>query len=157
MIYSPNANKMPHLTILIAITFFTYSCPSSSKEIYINNTKNLSTKDMPDTFALDGCPENITIKIGQSFSLKLPAIEGTGYLWIPKLSPLLSWNEEEKYEKVKADSTSDIPKMVGSPTRQILTCKGLKTGNELIIIEYVRPFGNRKPEKLCQFNLNVIN
>lgn len=145
MIYSPNANKMPYLSILIALTFFTYSCPSSQKPA------------MKNTFSPEECPENITIKLGQSFSLKLPAIEGTGYLWIPKLSPLLSWNEEEKYEKVKADSTSDIPKMVGSPTRQILTCKGLKTGNELIIIEYVRPFGNRKPEKLCQFNLNVIN
>ena len=110
---------------------------------------------MKDTFSTEGFPENISIKLGQTYTLKLPAIEGTGYLWIPKSSALISWDEEEKYEKVKADSTSDIPKMVGSPTRQILTCKGLKTGNELIIIEYVRPFGNRKPEKLCQFNLNV--
>ena len=143
MIYSPNANKMPYLSILIAISFFTYSCPSSQKPA------------MKNTFSPDGCPENITIKLGQTYTLKLSAIEGTGYLWIPKSSALISWDEEEKYEKVKAVSTSDIPKMVGSPTRQILTCKGLKTGNELIIIEYVRPFGTRKPEKLCQFNLNV--
>ncbi|MFO0468351.1 MAG: protease inhibitor I42 family protein, partial [Bacteroidota bacterium] len=124
-------------------TIFTYSCSSSQKPA------------MKDIFSPDGCPENITIKLGQTYTLKLSAIEGTGYLWIPTSSALISWDEEEKYEKVKADSTSDIPKMVGSPTRQILTCKGLKTGNELIIIEYVRPFGNRKPEKLCQFNLNV--
>jgi predicted secreted protein len=143
MIYSPNANKMPYLSILIAISFFTYSCPSYQKPA------------MKNTFSPDGCPENITIKLGQTYTLKLSAIEGTGYLWIPKSSALISWDEEEKYEKVKAVSTSDIPKMVGSPTRQILTCKGLKTGNELIIIEYVRPFGTRKPEKLCQFNLNV--
>jgi predicted secreted protein len=143
MIYSPNANKMPYLSILLSITIFTYSCSSYQKPA------------MKDSFSPDGCPANITIKLGQTFTLKLSAIEGTGYLWIPKSSALISWDEEEKYEKVKADSTSDIPKMVGSPTRQILTCKGLKTGNELIIIEYVRPFGNRKPEKLCQFNLNV--
>jgi predicted secreted protein len=136
---------MNAISFLIFITIFTYSCSSSQKPA------------MKDTFSTEGCPENISIKLGQTCTLKLPAIEGTGYLWIPKSSSLLSWNDEEKYEKVKADSTSDIPKMVGSPTRQILTCKGLKTGNELIIIEYVRPFGNRKPEKLCQFNLNVIN
>jgi len=157
MIYSPNANKMPYLSILIAISFFTYSCPSSSKEIYINNTKNLSTKDMPNTFASDGCPENITIKMGQYFSLKLPAIEGTGYLWIPKSSALISWDEEEKYEKVITDSNENKPEMVGSATRQILTFKGLKIGSSQIVLEYMRPFGSRKPEKLCQFNLNVIN
>jgi predicted secreted protein len=134
---------MNAISFLISITIFTYSCSSSQKPA------------MKNTFSPDGCPENISIKLGQTYTLKLPAIEGTGYLWIPKSSALLSWDEEEKYEKVKAVSTSDIPKMVGSPTRQILTCKGLKTGNELIIIEYVRPFGNRKPEKLCQFNLNV--
>jgi predicted secreted protein len=134
---------MNAISFLISITIFTYSCSSSQKPA------------MKDTFSTEGFPENISIKLGQTYTLKLPAIEGTGYLWIPKSSALLSWDEEEKYEKVKADSTSDIPKMVGSPTRQILTCKGLKTGNELIIIEYVRPFGNRKPEKLCQFNLNV--
>lgn len=134
---------MNAISFLISITIFTYSCSSSQKPA------------MKDTFSPDGCPENITIKLGQTYTLKLSAIEGTGYLWIPTSSALISWDEEEKYEKVKADSTSDIPKMVGSPTRQILTCKGLKTGNELIIIEYVRPFGNRKPEKLCQFNLNV--
>jgi predicted secreted protein len=134
---------MNAISFFISITIFTYSCSSSQKPA------------MKDTFSTEGFPENISIKLGQTYTLKLPAIEGTGYLWIPKSSALLSWDEEEKYEKVKADSTSDIPKMVGSPTRQILTCKGLKTGNELIIIEYVRPFGNRKPEKLCQFNLNV--
>jgi len=134
---------MNAISFLISITIFTYSCSSSQKPA------------MKDSFSPDGCPENITIKLGQTYTLKLSAIEGTGYLWIPTSSALISWDEEEKYEKVKADSTSDIPKMVGSPTRQILTCKGLKTGNELIIIEYVRPFGNRKPEKLCQFNLNV--
>lgn len=134
---------MNAISFLISITIFTYSCSSSQKPA------------MKDIFSPDGCPENITIKLGQTYTLKLSAIEGTGYLWIPTSSALISWDEEEKYEKVKADSTSDIPKMVGSPTRQILTCKGLKTGNELIIIEYVRPFGNRKPEKLCQFNLNV--
>jgi predicted secreted protein len=134
---------MNAISFLISITIFTYSCSSSQKPA------------MKDTFSTEGFPENISIKLGQTYTLKLPAIEGTGYLWIPKSSALISWDEEEKYEKVKADSTSDIPKMVGSPTRQILTCKGLKTGNELIIIEYVRPFGNRKPEKLCQFNLNV--
>jgi len=133
---------MNAISFLISITIFTYSCSSSQKPA------------MKDTFSTEGFPENISIKLGQTYTLKLPAIEGTGYLWIPKSSALLSWDEEEKYEKVKADSTSDIPK-IGSPTRQILTCKGLKTGNELIIIEYVRPFGNRKPEKLCQFNLNV--
>lgn len=134
---------MNAISFLISITIFTYSCSSSQKPA------------MKDSFSPDGCPENITIKLGQTYTLKLSAIEGTGYLWIPTSSALISWDEEEKYEKVKVDSTSDIPKMVGSPTRQILTCKGLKTGNELIIIEYVRPFGNRKPEKLCQFNLNV--
>jgi len=134
---------MNAISFLISITIFTYSCSSYQKPA------------MKNTFSPDGCPENITIKLGQSYTLKLSTIEGTGYLWFPKSSTLISWDEEEKYEKVKADSTSDIPKMVGSPTRQILTCKGLKTGNELIIIEYVRPFGNRKPEKLCQFNLNV--
>jgi predicted secreted protein len=134
---------MNAISFLISITIFTYSCSSYQKPA------------MKNTFSPDGCLENITIKLGQTYTLKLSAIEGTGYLWIPKSSALISWDEEEKYEKVKAVSTSDIPKMVGSPTRQILTCKGLKTGNELIIIEYVRPFGNRKPEKLCQFNLNV--
>lgn len=134
---------MNAISFLISITIFSYSCSASQKSA------------MKDSFSPDGCPTNITIKLGQTFTLKLNAIEGTGYLWIPKSSALISWDEEEKYEKVKADSTSDIPKMVGSPTRQILTCKGLKTGNELIIIEYVRPFGTRKPEKLCQFNLNV--
>jgi predicted secreted protein len=134
---------MNAISFLISITIFTYSCSSYQKPA------------MKNTFSPDGCLENITIKLGQTYTLKLSAIEGTGYLWIPKSSALISWDEEEKYEKVKAVSTSDIPKMVGSPTRQILTCKGLKTGNELIIIEYVRPFGTRKPEKLCQFNLNV--
>jgi predicted secreted protein len=134
---------MNAISFLISITIFTFSCSSYQKPA------------MKNTFSPDGCLENITIKLGQTYTLKLSAIEGTGYLWIPKSSALISWDEEEKYEKVKAVSTSDIPKMVGSPTRQILTCKGLKTGNELIIIEYVRPFGNRKPEKLCQFNLNV--
>lgn len=135
---------MKYLPILITLSQLTYSCLSLAQV-------------KKDSFESDGCPGNITIKMGQSYSLKLPAIEGTGYLWIPKPSPLLSWNEEEKYEKGKADSNADIPDLVGSPTRQILTCKGLKIGKEFITIEYVRPFGIRKPEKLCQFELNVTH
>jgi len=134
---------MNAIPFLLTITIFTYSCTSSQKSA------------MKDTFSTEGCPENITIKLGQTYTLKLPAIEGTGYLWKPKFSPLLSWNEEEKYIKVKANSTSNIPEMVGSPNLQILTCKGLKIGSEFIVVEYMRPFGSRKPEKLCQFNLNV--
>lgn len=110
---------------------------------------------MKDTFSIEGCPENITIKLGQTYTLKLPAIEGTGYSWIPTSSALISWDEEEKYEKVMADSNENKPEMVGSATRQILTCKGLKTGSSQIILEYMRPFGSRKPEKLCQFTVNV--
>lgn len=110
---------------------------------------------MKDTFSTEGCPENISIKLGQTYTLKLPAIEGTGYLWIPKSSALLSWDEGEKYIKVKADSTSNIHEIVGSPNLQILICKGLKTGSELIVLEYMRPFGSRKTEKLCQFTVNV--
>ena len=143
MIYSPNANKMPYLSLLIALTFFTYSCPSSQKPA------------MKNTFSPEGCPENITIKLGQTYTLKLSAIEGTGYLWIPKSSALISWDEEEKYEKAITDSNSNKPEMVGSATRQILTFKGLKIGSSHIVLEYMRPFGTRKPEKLCQFNLNV--
>lgn len=110
---------------------------------------------MKDTFSIEGCPENITIKLGQTYTLKLPAIEGTGYLWIPTSSALISWDEEEKYEKAIADSNANQPEMVGSATWQILTCKGLKTGSSQIILEYMRPFGIRKPEKLCQFTVNV--
>lgn len=134
---------MNAIPFLLTITIFTYSCTSSQKSA------------MKDTFSKEGCPENITIKLGQTYTLKLPAIEGTGYLWIHKFSPLLSWNEEEKYEKAMADSNSNKPEMVGSATRQILTFKGLKIGSSQIVLEYMRPFGTRKPEKLCQFKLNV--
>jgi predicted secreted protein len=134
---------MNAISFLISITIFNYSCSSSQKQA------------MKDTFSTEGCPENISIKLGQTYTLKLPAIEGTGYLWIPKSSALLSWDEEEKYEKAITDSNSNKPEMVGSATRQILTFKGLKIGSSQIVLEYMRPFGTRKPEKLCQFNLNV--
>ncbi|MBU6220806.1 MAG: protease inhibitor I42 family protein [Bacteroidetes bacterium] len=134
---------MNAISFLISITIFTYSCSSTQKSA------------MKDTFSIEGCPENITIKLGQTYTLKLPAIEGTGYLWIPTSSALISWDEEEKYEKAITDSNANKPEMVGSATRQILTCKGLKTGSSQIILEYMRPFGSRKPEKLCQFTVNV--
>ena len=134
---------MNAISFLISITIFTYSCSSSQKSA------------MKDSFSTEGCPEKISIKLGQTYTLKLPAIEGTGYLWIPKSSALLSWDEEEKYEKAITDSNSNKPEMVGSATRQILTFKGLKIGSSQIVLEYMRPFGTRKPEKLCQFNLNV--
>ena len=134
---------MNAISFLISITIFTYSCSSSQKPA------------MKDTFSTEGCPENISIKLGQTYTLKLPAIEGTGYLWIPKSSALISWDEEEKYEKAITDSNENKPEMVGSATWQILTCKGLNTGNSQIVLEYMRPFGSRKPEKLCQFTVNV--
>lgn len=134
---------MNALSFLISFTIFTYSCSSSHKPA------------MKDTFSTEGCPENISIKLGQTYTLKLPAIEGTGYLWIPKSSALLSWDEEEKYEKAITDSNENKPEMVGSATWQILTCKGLKTGSSQIVLEYMRPFGTRKSEKLCQFTVNV--
>ncbi len=131
------------ISFLISITIFNYSCSSSQKSA------------MKDSFSTEGCPENITIKLGQTYTLKLPAIEGTGYLWIPKTSALISWDEEEKYEKALTDSNANKPEMVGSATRQVLTCKGLKTGSSQIVLEYMRPFGSRKPEKSCQFTVNV--
>lgn len=134
---------MNAISFLISITIFNYSCSSSQKSA------------MKDTFSTEGCPENITIKLGQTYTLKLPAIEGTGYLWIPTSSALISWDEEEKYEKAITDSNANQPEMVGSATRQILTCKGLKTGSSQIVLEYMRPFGSRKPEKSCQFTVNV--
>jgi predicted secreted protein len=143
--------------IFIAITIFTYSCPYSLSKPTDKAGNKVETKMNPDTMLVKDCPEQVNLRIGQTYTLKLPAIEGTGYLWIPKSSPLLSWTEEEKYEKRKIDSTSDNPQMVGSPTLQILTLKGLIVGKDQIIIEYVRPFGTRKPEKICQFKLHVIN
>lgn len=144
-------------SIIIAITIFTYSCPYFPDEPSALVSPNTPTHMNPLNTNSDGCPESITLHIGESHTLKLPAIEGTGYLWIPKSSAFVVWNEDEAYEKVKVDTSSALPEPVGAPTRQILTFKGLKAGSAQMIIEYVRPFGTRKPEKICQFKLHVIN
>ncbi|MFM7091232.1 MAG: protease inhibitor I42 family protein [Bacteroidota bacterium] len=134
---------MHAIALFLSITIFTYSCSSPQKPMMKNHSST------------EGCPENISIKLGQTYAIKLPAIEGTGYLWIPKPSAFISWDEDEKYEKIITNSNPNEPEMVGSPTRQILTFKGIKTGRSQIVLEYMRPFGSRKIEKSCQFNLNV--
>ncbi|NBU35844.1 MAG: hypothetical protein EBS35_04620 [Bacteroidetes bacterium] len=143
-------------SVFISITIFTYSFSYFPDKPSSRVSQNTPAIMNPLHTYSEGCPESITLHLGESHTLKLPAIEGTGYLWIPKSSQLVSWNEEEIYEKGKAVSNTDVPDMVGSPTLQVLTCKGRKTGKERITIEYARPFGSRKPEKLCQFELNVI-
>lgn len=141
--------------ISIAITIFSYFFQPSQIGVYMNDSKNLLPSSIPNHSLSSGCPDNFTIKLGESFSLKLPATEGTGYLWIPNKSSLLSWNEGEEYEK-DLNNTKE-PKMVGSAVKQILIGKAIKSGKDLITIHYMRPFGSKKPEKSCQFNLNVID
>jgi predicted secreted protein len=138
-----NHTIMNTVFFFISISIFTYNCSFSQKSM------------IKDNISSEGCPENVSIKLGQSYTVKLPAIEGTGYLWIPTPSALIAWDEEEKYEKVIVDSNTTEPEKVGAPTNQLLTCKGLKIGTTLIELKYMRPFGAKKTEKLCQFNLNV--
>jgi predicted secreted protein len=103
---------------------------------------------------LDGCQERITIKQGETFTLLLPAVAGTGYVWtLPTAPTLLTQKKTAEYEYQEEPSTD--PNIVGKAQKQILEFTGTKAGTETINIVYIRLFDKTKVENKCTISVTV--
>ena len=116
------------------------------------NRGNSNIKDsrMSDTLIFRGCQEEINLKTGSVFEIRLEAIKGTGYQWLLKeTSPLLHQIETDV---IRYSSTED--NMPGQKSFQVLQFKALKKGEGMIQLEYKRTF-EKGIEKTCDIKFVV--
>lgn len=93
---------------------------------------------------------DIQVRVGDIFSIKLQSNPTTGYEWY-FFQPL----DNSMVELVKRDSISDKPVREGSGGIEIFTFKALKVGKTMISMEYVRKL-NRGKEGARNFRIDII-
>ena len=82
--------------------------------------------------------EKIKVKEGSIIEIKLEAVPGSGYQWLPKdSSQLLLLLDKENLKFTKPESPEPA---VGQPGHQILHFKAMKKGEETLKLEYKRVF-----------------
>jgi len=105
---------------------------------------------MRDTLVFTGCQEQITLKPGAVFEIKLEAVKGTGYQWLLKEPSLL-------LQEIEADEirySSDEENKPGQNSFQILQFKALKKGEGVINLEYRKTF-EKNIEKSCTVKIII--
>lgn len=105
---------------------------------------------MRDTIVFTGCQEQITLKPGAVFEIKLEAVKGTGYQWLLKEPSLFL----QQIENDAIKYSSDEENMPGQKSYQVLQFKALKTGKELINLEYKKTF-EKTIEKSCAVTIVI--
>jgi len=105
---------------------------------------------MRDTLVFTGCQEQINLKPGAVFEIKLEAVKGTGYQWLlkePCQCLQMIENDVIRY-------SSDGENKLGQKSYQILQFKVLKKGKEIIQLEYKRTF-EKGIEKTCSIKIVI--
>jgi len=124
--------------LLATITIFAHACTSQMER------------------PTDNCPKKVTLKVGESLSVKLPANESTGFIWIPRVDPLIVWDAKDKFEPEPSRTKPGEEPLVGTGSTQILTATGVKVGKGRILLEYRRPFGPPIILDTCSIELHVL-
>ena len=142
---------MYRLILLMLVAPFFSSCFFSK-----DGNKAAVSQTIPtmDTLILESCPDRVELKRGAYLILKLPAIEGTGYIWQLKSSNYLQLLSSSEYEK--APTKTDDPGVVGAPTLQVLRFQALEPGQEAVELFYARTFGTKEVANTCKFKLTVL-
>jgi predicted secreted protein len=99
---------------------------------------------MRDTLVFTGCQEQLTLKPGAVFEIKLEAVKGTGYQWLLK-EPSQFIQQIETDEIIYSPDEENKP---GQQSYQVLQFKALAKGKEMIHLEYKRTF-EKNIEKSC--------
>lgn len=123
----------------------------------MNHTPPLSTATSKsvsnsDDVVVDDCPESVTLTKGQNLTIKLPATEGTGYVWqVKNPVTLLKSNDADviQYEQKPADGS------VGRASKQIMRFTAVQVGTETMVLVYLRPFDKNVVAEKCTIRVTV--
>jgi len=129
---------------IIWLSFLMIACNANKGK----SVNQVST--MRDTLIFTGCQEEITLKTGSVFEIKLEAVKGTGYQWLLKEPCLL-------LEQIENDVICYSPERENTPGQkcyQVLQFKALKKGEGIIQLEYKRTF-EKGIEKSCSTKIVV--
>ena len=103
-----------------------------------------------DILVFTGCQEEIILKPGSVFEIKLEAVKGTGYQWLLK-EPSLFLQQVETDEIIYSPDEENKP---GQQSFQALRFKALKKGETLINLEYKKTF-EKNIEKSCAVKIVI--
>jgi predicted secreted protein len=129
---------------ILLLLFITVACNAN------RGNSNKKESRMNDTLVFTGCQEEITLKTGSVFEIKLETVKGTGYQWLLKEPCLL-------LKQIENDVISYSPDGENTPGQkcfQVLQFKALNKGEGIIQLEYKRTFENGI-EKSCSIKIVV--
>ena len=123
----------------------------------MNNTPPLSTATSKSVsnnneVVIDGCQENVTLSKGDKLIIKMPANEGTGYVWQLKdpVNVLVSNDGDViQYEKQPADGA------VGKASKQLIRFTAKNVGTETLNLVYLRPFDKEEVAEKCTIHVAI--
>lgn len=150
--------KCLNLVIISSICLLSLSCMNKSGQNTTHGgtvfplgsatSKPVSNGDV----VVDGCQESVTLSKGQKLIVKLPATEGTGYIWQIKtpLTVLKSIDSDViQYEKQPADGA------VGKTSKQLIHFTAETVGTETLNLVYLRPFDKENVADKCSIRIIV--
>ena len=101
-----------------------------------------------DTLKVSGCQGKITVKAGSIVEFKLEAVPGSGYQWLLKEPSKLLQLQDAENLKFSSPSTP------GGSGHQRLHFKALKTGEEVIRLEYKRTWETESSNS-CEVRVEI--
>lgn len=148
-----------HLIIISSICFLSINCMNKSGQnnTGMNHTPPLSTATSKSVsngndVVVDDCPESVTLKKGEGLTLKLPATEGTGYVWqVKDAVTLLKSNDTDVIQYVQKPTEG----MVGKASKQIMRFTAVQVGTETMVLVYLRPFDKDVIAEKCTIRVTV--
>lgn len=127
--------------------------PSTPKQGNRDTAPSIQTS--MDTLIFETCPDKITLKAGAVFVVKLPAIQGTAYVWQVKPMKYLVLEVPDLIEYEEEPVKEGEARMVGRSSLQVLRFKALRTGSETVELFYARPFNPGDIAKRCTFRVQI--
>lgn len=141
------------IIVLSAASLLCCTMPSTSKQ---GRSDTLSSKQTRmDTLIFTNCPDKVTVQVGASLILKLPATQGTAYVWQAKPMKYLVLETPDLIEYEEQPIKEGETRMVGRASLQVLRFKAVGTGKERIDLFYAAPFNPGDIAKTCTFQVQV--
>jgi inhibitor of cysteine peptidase len=110
------------MMLLVAAGFLICIGCANQKEAAVNDANSTSSR--------------ITAKVGEDFTIKLPANLTTGYSWrMGEIKPPIVREKDYKYNQ-----TANTQRLVGAGGEEVWTFKAVRTGKVVISLEYIRPW-----------------